>query len=80
MVGKLMFLWQNVLIVVLVQMGFFVLVVFVYIGLVDWLFFCVGVVDDLVWGWLIFMVEMVEMVVILNQVGDCFFVIFDEIG
>lgn len=39
-----------------------------------------GVVDDLVWGWFIFMVEMVEIVVILNQVDDYVLVIFDEIG
>lgn len=34
------------------------------VGLVDWLFSWVGVLDNLVCGCLIFMVEMVEIVVI----------------
>lgn len=38
----------------------------VCIGIVDRFYLCVGVVDDLVCGCFIFMVEMIEMVVIFN--------------
>lgn len=66
--GKLMFMWQIVLIVLMVYVGSYVLVKLVCFGLIDWIFMCIGVVDDFVGGCLIFMVEMIEVVVIFNDV------------
>lgn len=52
----------------MVYIGFYVFVDSVEIGNIDCIFICIGVSDDLVLGCLIFMVEMIEMVIILNNV------------
>lgn len=46
----------------MVYIGSFVFVESVEIGVIDCIFICIGVSDDLVLGCLIFMVEMIEMV------------------
>lgn len=66
--GKLIFMCQIVLIVILVYIGSFVLVEKVCIGFIDCIFICIGFFDDLVSGCLIFMVEMIEIVSILYNV------------
>lgn len=67
-------------IVLLVCIGSFVFVENVYIGKFDCIFICIGVLDDLVFGCFIFMVEMIEMVNIFNNVIENFLVLMDEIG
>lgn len=78
--GKLIYMWQNVLIVLLVYIGSFVLVSCVVIGLIDCILICIGVGDDFVCGQLIFMVEMVEISYILYYVIVYLLVLMDEIG
>lgn len=68
------------LVVLFVYVGVFVLVEVVVIGLIDCIFMCIGVVDDLVGGCFIFMVEMIEVVVILYCVMFNSLVLMDEIG
>lgn len=78
--GKSIYMCQIVLIVLLVYIGSYVLVQKVEIGFIDCIFICVGVVDDLVSGCLIFMVEMIEIVNILYNVIEYSLVLMDEIG
>lgn len=61
-------------------MGSFVFVEKVFIGFIDKVFICVGVLDNIFFGELIFMVEMNEMVFIMNNILDCSFILLDEIG
>lgn len=68
------------LIVLLVCIGSFVFVENVYIGKLDCIFMCIGVFDDLVFGCFIFMVEMIEIVNIFNNVIENLLVLMDEIG
>lgn len=67
-------------IVLLVCIGSYVFVENVYIGKLDCIFIWIGVLDDLVFGCLIFMVEMIEMVNIFNNVIENLLVLMDEIG
>lgn len=78
--GKFIYMCQNVLIVLLVYIGSFVLVSCVVIGLIDCILICIGVGDDFVCGQLIFMVEMVEISYILYYVSVYLLVLMDEIG
>ena len=81
MAGKLTFLRQNALIVVLAQMGSFVPAKRCKLGVVDRLFSRVGAADDLARGRSTFMVEnLVETAAILNQATERSLVILDESG
>lgn len=64
----------------MVYIGSYVLVESVLIGLLDCIFICIGVFDDFVFGCLIFMVEMMEIVNILYNVICNSLVLMDEIG
>lgn len=64
----------------MVYIGSYVFVEQVEIGLVDKIFICIGVFDDLVFGCFIFMVEMIEIVNIFYNVMFYLLVLMDEIG
>lgn len=80
MSGKLIYMCQLVMMVIMVQMGFYVLVESVYLFIFDVIFICIGAVDDLVLGQLIFMVEMMEVNNVILYVIKDFFIFFDELG
>ncbi len=80
MAGKSTYIRQTALLVILAQMGSFVPVESMELGLVDRIFTRVGAADDLARGQSTFMVEMVETANILNHVTPRSLVILDEIG
>lgn len=80
MSGKSAYLRQNMLIVLLAQIGSFVPASRATIGVVDKLFSRVGASDNISLGESTFMVEMTESASILNNITERSFVIFDEIG
>jgi DNA mismatch repair protein MutS len=80
MAGKSTYMRSAALLVILAQMGSFVPAAYARIGLVDRIFTRVGAFDDLASGQSTFMVEMVELANILNNVTPQSLVILDEIG
>lgn len=80
MAGKSTFLRQNVLLVVLAQMGSFVPAVRMHLGVADAIFSRIGAADNLAAGQSTFMVEMVETAAILNRATARSVVILDELG
>ena len=80
MAGKITFLRQNALVVILAQAGLPVPAESAEIGVVDRLFSRVGAADDLARGRSTFMVEMTETAAILHQAGPRSLVVVDEIG
>jgi DNA mismatch repair protein MutS len=80
MAGKSTYMRQVALICILAQMGSFVPASYASIGIVDRIFTRVGAFDDLASGQSTFMVEMIELANILNNVTPRSLVILDEIG
>ena len=80
MAGKSALLRQVALIVLLAQMGSFVLAVRARIGYVDKIFTRVGASDNISVGESTFMVEMNEAASILNNLSPRSLVLFDELG
>ena len=80
MSGKSTFLRQNLIIVVMSQMGMFVPAKSVYIGIIDKIFSRVGAYDNIYLGYSTFMMEMLETAFILNNATERSFVILDEVG
>jgi len=80
MAGKSTYIRQVALIVLLAQMGSFVPAAGARIGLVDRIFTRVGSGDDISRGESTFMVEMVELALILNNATDRSLVVLDEVG
>lgn len=64
----------------MVQIGFYVFVEEVIIGIVDGIFIRMGVVDNIYKGWSIFMEELIDIVEIIRKVILQFLVILDELG
>ena len=80
MAGKSTYMRAVAHIVVMAQAGSFVPATHARIGLVDRIFTRVGAFDDLASGQSTFMVEMLELANILNNVSGRSLVILDEIG
>ncbi|MDD3407786.1 MAG: DNA mismatch repair protein MutS, partial [Methanomicrobium sp.] len=80
MAGKSTYMREVALICIMAQMGCFVPADSAVIGIVDRIFTRVGAFDDLSSGQSTFMVEMLELANILNNVTDRSLVILDEIG
>lgn len=80
MAGKSTYMRQVALITVMAQAGCFVPAAGAVIGIVDRIFTRVGAFDDLSSGQSTFMVEMLELANILNNITDKSLVILDEIG
>ncbi|MBP5474919.1 MAG: DNA mismatch repair protein MutS, partial [Methanomicrobium sp.] len=80
MAGKSTYMREVALITVMAQAGCFVPAENAVIGIVDRIFTRVGAFDDLSSGQSTFMVEMLELANILNNVTDRSLVILDEIG
>ncbi len=80
MAGKSTYMRSIALIVVMAQTGSFVPASFARIGIVDRIFTRVGAFDDLVSGQSTFMVEMLELANILNNITPRSLAILDEIG
>lgn len=80
MAGKSTYMRAVALIVVMAQAGSFVPAAHARIGVVDRIFSRVGAFDDLASGQSTFMVEMLELANILNNVTTQSLVILDEIG
>jgi DNA mismatch repair protein MutS len=80
MAGKSTYMRAVAEMVVMAQAGSFVPAAHVRIGLVDRIFTRVGAFDDLASGQSTFMVEMLELANILNNVTGQSLVILDEIG
>jgi DNA mismatch repair protein MutS len=80
MAGKSTYMRSAALLVILAQMGSFVPAGYARFGIVDRIFTRVGAFDDLARGQSTFMVEMLELANILNNVTDRSLVILDEIG
>ncbi len=80
MSGKSAILRQTALIVLLAQMGSFVPVDALRMGIVDKIFTRVGASDNISMGESTFMVEMNETASILNNISDRSLVLLDEIG
>ncbi|MDN7025526.1 DNA mismatch repair protein MutS [Methanoculleus sp. FWC-SCC1] len=80
MAGKSTYMRAVALICIMAQMGSFVPARHAGIGLVDRVFTRVGAFDDLASGQSTFMVEMLELANILNNVTDQSLVVLDEIG
>src|SRR5204862_5510384 len=78
--GKSTFLRQNALLVILAQMGSWVLAQLMKFPIVDRIFTRIGVSDNLARGRSTFMVEMTETAIILNSATPKSLVILDEIG
>jgi DNA mismatch repair protein MutS len=80
MAGKSTYMRAVALIVIMAQAGSFVPATHARIGLVDRVFTRVGAFDDLASGQSTFMVEMLELANILNNVTGKSLVVLDEIG
>ena len=80
MAGKSTYMREVALITIMAQMGSFVPAERAVVGIVDRVFTRVGAFDDLASGQSTFMVEMVELANILNNVTEKSLVILDEIG
>ncbi len=80
MAGKSTFMRSLAEITILAQMGSYVPASFAHIGIVDRIFTRVGAFDDLASGQSTFMVEMLELANILNNITTRSLVILDEIG
>jgi DNA mismatch repair protein MutS len=80
MAGKSTYMRSAALLVILAQMGSFVPAGYARFGIVDRVFTRVGAFDDLARGQSTFMVEMLELANILNNVTNRSLVILDEIG
>lgn len=80
MAGKSTYMREVALICIMAQMGSFVPANRAVIGIIDRVFTRVGAFDDLASGQSTFMVEMVELANILNNVTEKSLVILDEIG
>ncbi|WP_317137860.1 DNA mismatch repair protein MutS [Methanochimaera problematica] len=80
MAGKSTYMREIALICIMSQMGSFVPADSAVVGIVDRIFTRVGAFDDLASGQSTFMVEMIELANILNNVTDKSLVILDEIG
>lgn len=80
MAGKSTYMRGVALITIMAQSGCFVPASYAGIGVVDRVFTRVGAFDDLASGQSTFMVEMLEVANILNNVTDKSLVILDEIG
>ncbi len=80
MAGKSTYMREVALLCVMAQAGCFVPASRAVIGIIDRIFTRVGAFDDLASGQSTFMVEMLELANILNNVTDKSLVILDEIG
>jgi len=80
MAGKSTYMRAVALICIMAQAGSFVPARYAEIGMIDRIFTRVGAFDDLASGQSTFMVEMIELANILNNVTDRSLVILDEIG
>ncbi|MDG6257317.1 MAG: DNA mismatch repair protein MutS [Methanomicrobiaceae archaeon] len=80
MAGKSTYMRGVALICIMAQAGSFVPANFASVGIVDRVFTRVGAFDDLASGQSTFMVEMLELANILNNVSPRSLVILDEIG
>ncbi|MBP1929596.1 DNA mismatch repair protein MutS [Methanolinea mesophila] len=80
MAGKSTYMRSIALIVVMAQTGSFVPASYARIGMVDRIFTRVGAFDDLASGQSTFMVEMLELANILNNVTPRSLAVLDEIG
>ena len=80
MSGKSTYLRQNAIIIIMAQMGCYIPAEYGYIGVVDSIFSRVGSADDLSKGQSTFMLEMLELAIILNNATNKSFIILDEIG
>ncbi len=80
MAGKSTYMRAVALLCIMAQMGSFVPARHATIGIVDRVFTRVGAFDDLASGQSTFMVEMLELANILNNVTPQSLVILDEIG
>lgn len=80
MAGKSTYMRAAALIVIMAQAGCFVPAEYARIGIVDRIFTRVGAFDDLSSGQSTFLVEMLELANILNNVSNKSLVILDEIG
>lgn len=80
MAGKSTYMRSVALAVIMAQAGSYVPADYARIGVVDRIFTRVGAFDDLASGQSTFMVEMLELANILNNVTDKSLVILDEIG
>lgn len=80
MAGKSTYMRAAALIVIMAQAGSFVPAEYARIGTVDRIFTRVGAFDDLSSGQSTFLVEMLELANILNNVSKKSLVILDEIG
>jgi len=80
MAGKSTYMREVALICIMAQMGSFVPADRAVVGIIDRVFTRVGAFDDLASGQSTFMVEMVELANILNNVTERSLVILDEIG
>jgi DNA mismatch repair protein MutS len=80
MAGKSTYMRAVALICIMAQSGGFVPAAHARIGVLDRIFTRVGAFDDLASGQSTFMVEMLELANILNNVTDRSLVILDEIG
>lgn len=80
MAGKSTYMRAVALTCIMAQAGSFVPATYAAIGIVDRIFTRVGAFDDLASGQSTFMVEMLELALILNNVTVSSLVILDEIG
>jgi DNA mismatch repair protein MutS len=80
MAGKSTYMREVALLCIMAQAGCFVPASRAVIGIIDRIFTRVGAFDDLSSGQSTFMVEMLELANILNNVTDRSLVILDEIG
>ncbi|MBN1194938.1 MAG: DNA mismatch repair protein MutS [Methanomicrobiaceae archaeon] len=80
MAGKSTYMRAVALICIMAQMGSYVPATHATIGIIDRIFTRVGAFDDLASGQSTFMVEMLELANILNNVSRKSLVILDEIG
>jgi DNA mismatch repair protein MutS len=80
MAGKSTYMRTVALIAIMAQAGSFVPAAYARVGVVDRVFTRVGAFDDLASGQSTFMVEMVELATILNNVSGRSLVLLDEIG
>ncbi|MCQ8894731.1 MAG: DNA mismatch repair protein MutS [Methanolinea sp.] len=80
MAGKSTYMRAAALIAIMAQSGSFVPAEYARVGIVDRVFSRVGAFDDLASGQSTFMIEMLELANILNNVTERSLVILDEIG